>query len=567
MLDQNMNETLRRVPGIGDIPILGYLFRSQAYQKNATELVVMITPHIVRRDSPGVTPNLPGLVQPFLSAPDRRIAAAAARVHEPVSIAASSARRPQRSARRPPRRSSVSPNAPRGVRDTSCRRLRLRRSRPRSRCTGRNVTPDSRRPSATPSKAAELAERRSSGSAPSSAAIQARKDAEAGASATRTKRPKRRRQAKSGEIDAAARRSSRRNATASARAQAAKARNRAPAKREKRAGARAEGRVASARRSSARPPRSWRPSRPPRRRASRRSPTSSRRKRPTATRNCERLVTQYQKLTEGQQHHRRRGDPWHNFQQSSRRAIRTFARRSRRCCARAACRSGSIDEKHASGTWPDLAVVDIRSGSQHVGRGHRAPPGDRGRRRRSSPSPRRPSPIRSSGRCAPAPTSIWRGPIGEPGSTLTDSVPDGAEAHGRSQPSGEGQRAVGRHALVLRRQRRRRHDDAGREHRDRHRAALEAADADRRPSSVRRRGRAVSRRASALHADRRARQPAPHRPGVPARARRAAQVRPRHSRRRRSDRPAGRRTTRRPSNSCCSSSAARTTSSSSTPER
>ena len=52
MLDQNLNETLRRVPGIGDVPILGYLFRSQAYQKNRTELVVMITPHILRRDSP-----------------------------------------------------------------------------------------------------------------------------------------------------------------------------------------------------------------------------------------------------------------------------------------------------------------------------------------------------------------------------------------------------------------------------------------------------------------------------------------------------------------------------------
>jgi pilus assembly protein CpaC len=73
LLDRNMNETLRRVPGIGDIPILGYLFRSQAYQKNNTELVVMITPHIVRRDSPGVTPNLPGLVEPFLEAPDRTI--------------------------------------------------------------------------------------------------------------------------------------------------------------------------------------------------------------------------------------------------------------------------------------------------------------------------------------------------------------------------------------------------------------------------------------------------------------------------------------------------------------
>jgi pilus assembly protein CpaC len=73
LLDRNMNETLRRVPGIGDIPILGYLFRSQAYQKNNTELVVMITPHIVRRDEPGVTPNLPGLVEPFMPAPNRTI--------------------------------------------------------------------------------------------------------------------------------------------------------------------------------------------------------------------------------------------------------------------------------------------------------------------------------------------------------------------------------------------------------------------------------------------------------------------------------------------------------------
>src|SRR5918995_5817333 len=73
LIDRNMNETLRRVPGIGDIPILGYLFRSQAYQKNNTELVVMITPHIVRRDSPGVTPNLPGLVEPFLPGPNRTI--------------------------------------------------------------------------------------------------------------------------------------------------------------------------------------------------------------------------------------------------------------------------------------------------------------------------------------------------------------------------------------------------------------------------------------------------------------------------------------------------------------
>ncbi len=83
LLDRNMNETLRRVPGIGDIPILGYLFRSQAYQKNNTELVVMITPHIVRRDSPGVTPNLPGLVEPFLRRADQNHSDAAAGILGP----------------------------------------------------------------------------------------------------------------------------------------------------------------------------------------------------------------------------------------------------------------------------------------------------------------------------------------------------------------------------------------------------------------------------------------------------------------------------------------------------
>src|SRR5204863_5839801 len=74
LLDNTLDETLRKMPGIGDIPILGYLFKSQAYEKKSSELVVMITPHILRRDSPGVTPNLPGLVQPFLQDPSKRIA-------------------------------------------------------------------------------------------------------------------------------------------------------------------------------------------------------------------------------------------------------------------------------------------------------------------------------------------------------------------------------------------------------------------------------------------------------------------------------------------------------------
>jgi pilus assembly protein CpaC len=72
LIDNTVNETMSRMPGIGDIPVLGYLFRSRAYQKNTTELVVMITPRIVRRDSPGVTPDLPAPLEPFLPAPARR---------------------------------------------------------------------------------------------------------------------------------------------------------------------------------------------------------------------------------------------------------------------------------------------------------------------------------------------------------------------------------------------------------------------------------------------------------------------------------------------------------------
>jgi hypothetical protein len=65
---------MQKIPGIGDIPVLGYLFRSRAYQKNATELVVMITPQIVRRGSTGVSEGLPSLVEPYMDAPTKTYA-------------------------------------------------------------------------------------------------------------------------------------------------------------------------------------------------------------------------------------------------------------------------------------------------------------------------------------------------------------------------------------------------------------------------------------------------------------------------------------------------------------
>lgn len=43
-----MSNTLREVPGLGDIPILGALFRSARFQRNETELVIIVTPYIVQ---------------------------------------------------------------------------------------------------------------------------------------------------------------------------------------------------------------------------------------------------------------------------------------------------------------------------------------------------------------------------------------------------------------------------------------------------------------------------------------------------------------------------------------
>jgi len=47
LLDQRTTQLLSKVPGIGDVPILGLLFKSKSLNKTATELVVLVTPTIV----------------------------------------------------------------------------------------------------------------------------------------------------------------------------------------------------------------------------------------------------------------------------------------------------------------------------------------------------------------------------------------------------------------------------------------------------------------------------------------------------------------------------------------
>ena len=48
LLEDDFQDTINQVPWLGDVPILGTLFRSTEYQRSQTELVVLITPHLVQ---------------------------------------------------------------------------------------------------------------------------------------------------------------------------------------------------------------------------------------------------------------------------------------------------------------------------------------------------------------------------------------------------------------------------------------------------------------------------------------------------------------------------------------
>jgi pilus assembly protein CpaC len=61
-------ETMDKVPGLGDIPILGKLFRSRSTQKSNDELLVVITPHLVRPLSAEEKAKLPDMPATFLPA-------------------------------------------------------------------------------------------------------------------------------------------------------------------------------------------------------------------------------------------------------------------------------------------------------------------------------------------------------------------------------------------------------------------------------------------------------------------------------------------------------------------
>jgi pilus assembly protein CpaC len=59
LLQNDSTTAQEQLPWLGDVPVLGALFRSAAYQKNETDLAIIVTPHLVRPIAPGTPVKTP----------------------------------------------------------------------------------------------------------------------------------------------------------------------------------------------------------------------------------------------------------------------------------------------------------------------------------------------------------------------------------------------------------------------------------------------------------------------------------------------------------------------------
>lgn len=59
LIREDVKDLISKFPILGDIPIIGALFRSTSFQKNETELLVLVTPHLVKSLGTPETVSLP----------------------------------------------------------------------------------------------------------------------------------------------------------------------------------------------------------------------------------------------------------------------------------------------------------------------------------------------------------------------------------------------------------------------------------------------------------------------------------------------------------------------------
>ena len=60
MLTDEMANVVREVPGLASLPVLGILFKSKAFERQETELIVVVTARLVDPIEAGDMPPLPG---------------------------------------------------------------------------------------------------------------------------------------------------------------------------------------------------------------------------------------------------------------------------------------------------------------------------------------------------------------------------------------------------------------------------------------------------------------------------------------------------------------------------
>lgn len=64
LLQNNTEEDISKVPWLGDVPVLGQLFRSDQFQHNESELVIIVTPYLVKPSAVALSAPTDGFVPP-----------------------------------------------------------------------------------------------------------------------------------------------------------------------------------------------------------------------------------------------------------------------------------------------------------------------------------------------------------------------------------------------------------------------------------------------------------------------------------------------------------------------
>ena len=65
LLKESVNSTVNKIPFLGDLPLIGVLFRSKEYVKEESELVILVTARLVRPMNKEEVPPLPGEIEDY----------------------------------------------------------------------------------------------------------------------------------------------------------------------------------------------------------------------------------------------------------------------------------------------------------------------------------------------------------------------------------------------------------------------------------------------------------------------------------------------------------------------